>query len=65
MPKPSAKYELLQVRLGRSLAEYLQAARADGRDWRTIASDLTTLTGVSVSYETLRSWAPEPTRAAL
>lgn len=50
------KRELLQLRLGRDLGAYVAAARAEGRDWRTIATDLSAVTGVAVSHESLRVW---------
>lgn len=50
------KRELIQLRLGRDLAAYVGDARAQGRDWRTIAADLTAVTGVRVSHETVRAW---------
>lgn len=55
----TAKYELLQVRLGRDLAAYVETARHEGRDWRTIATDLKAATGTTVSHETLRAWFTE------
>lgn len=56
MEHSTPKRELIQVRLGRDLAAYVAAARAEGRDWRTIAADLTAVTGVAVSHESLRVW---------
>jgi hypothetical protein len=56
----SPQYEFLQVRLGRDLSAYVQEARAAGRAWRTIAADLSAITGVTVSYETVRVWFAEP-----
>lgn len=53
---------LVEHKLGQSLRDYVVAARtpaspADRQTgWRDIASDLTTRTGVDVSWETLRSW---------
>lgn len=55
----SVKYELLQVRLGRDLDAYIRTARSQGRSWRTIADDLSTVTGVDVTFETLRVWFQE------
>lgn len=56
---PTTKYELIQLRLGRSLAVYLTEARRQGRHWRTIAADLSAATGVQVSYETVRNWTAD------
>lgn len=56
MGQTTAKYELLQLKLGRDLAAYVAEARSKGRDWRTMAADLSVVTGVPVSHETLRAW---------
>lgn len=54
---PTARYELIQLRLGRDLAQYVTARRAKEKaSWRRIASDLSTITGMPVSYESLRTW---------
>lgn len=53
---PSSKFQLVEVRLGRDLTTYLVQAQAEGLSLRRIASDLTTLTGVVVSHEGVRSW---------
>lgn len=52
----TAKYQLIQLRLGRDLAQYVSDRQGSGDSWRTISADLSTLTGVHVSHETLRSW---------
>lgn len=57
MPR-SARFQLLQVRLGRDLAQYV-ASRYPQDSWRVIANDLTQITGLSISHETLRTWFPE------
>jgi hypothetical protein len=57
MPR-SARFQLLQVRLGRDLSQYV-TDRYPSSSWRTIANDLTQITGVSISHETLRTWFPE------
>jgi hypothetical protein len=58
MPPRSARYLLIQVRLGRDLAQYVEARRP-GDGWRAIAADLSQVTGISVSHETLRAWFAE------
>lgn len=64
MPHRTARFELVQVRLGRDLVQYVNGRR-DARDsWRTIAADLSAITGVAVSYETLRTWFDDSTEAA-
>jgi hypothetical protein len=55
----SARYELVQVRLGRDLEAYVRGRWEDNAPWRTIAHDLRAITEVNVSHETLRSWFPE------
>jgi hypothetical protein len=52
----TAKYLLLQLRLGRDLSAYVAEARKAERDWRSIAADLRALTGLDISHETLRVW---------
>lgn len=56
MGQTTAKYELLQLKLGRDLAAYVAEKRAGGRDWRALADELSAEAGVDVSHETLRSW---------
>jgi len=56
MRQNTPKYELVQLRLGRSLQAYVEAARKERLSWRTIATDLSAVSGVTVSWETLRDW---------
>ena len=53
--QPSTLYQLLEVRLSGSLAEYVADHRAS-LSWREIAERLTGETGVAVSAEALRLW---------
>lgn len=54
--------ELVELKLGEPLREYVVARRTVSSPldrqagWREIAKDLSTKTGVSVSWESLRSW---------
>lgn len=48
--------QLIEARLGRSLAEYVAEARTAGKDWRKIAAEISADTDLSVTGETLRSW---------
>jgi hypothetical protein len=57
--RQTTTYQLLQVRLTADLAEWVAARRADGRSWRAIAHEASTVTGVNVSHETLRAWFAE------
>lgn len=52
---PSALYRLIEQKLDGTLAEYIAANRPH-KSWRQIAADLTSATGVTVSWASLRSW---------
>lgn len=47
---------LIEKTLGVNLREYVILLRSSGKDWRSIAADLTERTGEPVSHETVRSW---------
>ncbi len=55
MSQPTALYQLVEARLGRSLVEYVAERRAT-TSWRAMAADLTETAGIPVTYETLRGW---------
>lgn len=55
MSQPTALYQLVEARLDRSLVDYVTERRAT-TSWRAMAAELTELTGVQVTYETLRGW---------
>lgn len=55
-PLASLIDSVVRSRSGKSLADYVAERRSNGTGWRTIAAELTTMTGTDVSYETLRSW---------
>lgn len=59
MRQPTPLYEVVQHRLGRSLEVYVAEARKARRSWRTIATDLSAVSGTTVSWETLRAWFGE------
>ena len=46
---------LLEIKLGESLADYVEARRQPRLSWRQLARKLEQETGVSVSHETLRN----------
>ncbi len=54
--------QLIEMKLGEPLRDYIISARAVSGPldrqvgWRSIAADITERTGVSVSWETMRSW---------
>jgi hypothetical protein len=51
--------ELIQIRLGQDLAEYVATKRAEGLGWRRIAYAISDRTHMVVSHETLRAWYGE------
>lgn len=55
MAEPSPLYRLIEERLDGTLADLI-AARRPHTGWRDIAAEIHTLTGVEVSWETLRTW---------
>jgi hypothetical protein len=48
--------QLLELKLGRELGDFVTKARDHGDSWRTIARDLHLATGLAVSDESLRQW---------
>jgi hypothetical protein len=48
-------YQLIEARLGETLAEYVAKNRPH-TSWRDMAAHLRETTGVPVSHESLRSW---------
>src|SRR5690554_3220304 len=53
---PTATRQLIEVRLGRDLDEWVNERRDTGLGWRLLARALTERTNVNVSHETLRRW---------
>ncbi|MBB3039417.1 hypothetical protein [Hoyosella altamirensis] len=52
--------ELIELRLpGVSLAAFVSQRRRAGVGWRLLADEVTELTGVTVSFATLRRWFPD------
>lgn len=47
---------LIEVTLALDLRAHVIAERTEGKDWRTIAADLSERSGHSVSHESVRSW---------
>jgi len=56
MADRTARFQLVQLRLGRDLTQYVNGRRAAQESWRAIAADLSSITDVRISYETLRTW---------
>jgi hypothetical protein len=48
--------QLVETKLGRPLEDQIAEAREAGADWRSIATALSALTGMTVSHETVRTW---------
>ncbi len=59
MPEPTPTFQLLQIRMGRDLAAWVEAQREAGQSWRAIATAATAITGLAVSHETFRAWFTE------
>lgn len=57
MQQPSARYLLIEDRLGEPLARFIAERRARSVAYYKIAMEITQRTGVSVSFETIRTWA--------
>lgn len=55
MTQPSQLYRLVEERLDRPLVDFI-AARYPQMGWRKISDELYKLTGITVSYATLRIW---------
>lgn len=55
----SAKFLLVQDRLGRDLREWMEEQRKAGRSWRQISTILFERANVDVAGETLRLWAEQ------
>lgn len=54
--RQTAKQQLIEIKLGRSVAGYVSARQTEGLSWRQIAADLSREVGITVSHESLRSW---------
>lgn len=72
MSKPTPLYQLIEDRLGQSLAEFVAVRRGEHirppTPWRAIAEEITERTGIEVTHTSLRLWfadrQPEPTGGA-
>lgn len=63
MSNRSDKQHLVEVLLGRAIAEYV-AERRPAMSWARISQDLRDDTGTYVSQESLRLWCRDAERAA-
>lgn len=55
MAEPSRLYRLIEERLDGTLAELI-AARRPHTSWKDIAAEVTEMSGIEVSWESLRLW---------
>lgn len=58
----TALYELIELKLGQSLAEWVAERRPPAppvTSWRALALIIEKETGTVVSWETLRAWFPD------
>ena len=55
MSQRSVLYQLVEARIDGSLAEWIADRRATD-SWRTMAAELSGLTGLAINHETLRLW---------
>lgn len=63
--RQTAMAQLVEHKLGRSLAKYVQARhQIEGMGWRRIAQEVHRDTGLVVSHESLRSWFAQDKEAA-
>lgn len=66
---PTPSHRLADVLLGDDgpLETFVRSRRADGIAWRLIARDVYEATDkqVDLTYETLRSWFPDPSPASV
>lgn len=54
MPTPTQ--QLIEVRLGRPLDQFVHEQLAQNLGWRRIAEDIRRRTDITISHETLRGW---------
>jgi hypothetical protein len=52
---PSLLYQLIEVRLDGTLADFV-TARWPGKSWRKISAEIESVTGIPVSKATLAGW---------
>ena len=64
VPNRSAKFLLVETRLGSDLAEFIRERRP-ATSYENIARELWSTTGVNVTSQTVANWAdPSPTQVA-
>lgn len=61
---PTPYYQLIETRLGRPLAEYVEELRNDERSWPYIARKIREQADVGVSDETIRLWFADSARTS-
>ncbi|MCA1842315.1 MAG: hypothetical protein LC792_03820 [Actinobacteria bacterium] len=55
----SPTHRLLDHLIPEGIDVFVADRRARARSWRRIAQDILEVTGVDVSFETIRSWYPD------
>lgn len=55
MSEPTRSEKLIEIALGEPVAEFVAQRRPD-MSWRTLAKEITSRTGESITGETLRQW---------
>ena len=58
----SPLYQLIEIRMGVTLADYVSMRRAAAASWETIARDVVAESGQILTSETLRLWFGEAER---
>jgi hypothetical protein len=61
MATKTTAHQLIEIKLGATLAPRVRKARKAGASWQKIATDLAVDTGIHVTPESIRNWmADEP-----
>lgn len=58
----SPLYQLIEIRMGVNLADYVSTRRGEGASWDTIGREIVAASGQILNGETLRMWFVEAER---
>ena len=58
----SVLYQLIEMRMGVKLTDFVPMRRGEGASWETIARDVVAASGQVLTSETLRLWFAESER---
>jgi hypothetical protein len=61
----SVLYQLIEMRMGVKLVDYVGLRRGEGASWETIARDVVAASGQVLTSETLRLWFVESERQSV